>query len=145
MPSRARRVLRLALRVIGGLVLVAVVAALGLYLHLRHPLPAGGVAGPEADALAHAVERAVHVDAWERTGAVRWTWGRGKRVHEHLWDRRRQLDRVRWDDLEVLLDLDRHRGRVTRAGAVITGPEADALATRAWALRADDSFWLNPT
>ncbi len=35
---------------------------------------------------------AVDSDAWERIGAVRWTF-RGNR--SHLWDRERQLVRVR--------------------------------------------------
>jgi hypothetical protein len=134
------RRLRTVLIVLLSLVGVIAVAIGGLVVALRHPLPQG-VAGPAADDLARAVERAVNKTAWDRTGAVRWTF-RGK--HQHLWDRTRQLSRVRFADHEVLVDLTRRTGRAYRRGAEVTGPKAAGLVKRAYGYFINDSFWLNP-
>src|SRR5258706_10141939 len=133
-----RRLLRIVAWIAG--VLVALLAV--LWLVLRHPLPAGGVSGDAADALAHDVERAVGVDGWARTGAVRWTF-RGK--FHHLWGRARSFDRVRWGRNEVLLDISRQAGRAFRDGAELTdAAEIKRLVDKAYAAWINDSFWLNP-
>lgn len=119
---------------IGVLVLALVVA--GFVVDEPRPHAA---ASPEADALAHAVERAVHTDAWERTGAVRWTFA-GER--SHLWDRTRALVRVRWDDVEV--QLRGTWGRAWRGGVEVRGGERKVLVAQAWSGFVNDSFWLNP-
>ncbi len=108
MPARRRlsRILLVIAGVLGAFILSCM-------LLLRHPRP-DGQSGPAADALAHSIEQAVHKDAWDRTGALRWTFG-GR--HQHLWDRERQFDRVRWGKVEVLLDLTRNDGRVTDGGS----------------------------
>lgn len=85
--------------------------------------------------------RAVDDAAWQQTGAVRWSF-RGNR--EHLWDRRRSLARVGWDDVEVLLDLSTREGLVTKKGRSVTGDRREKLTERAYAYWVNDSFWLNP-
>jgi len=99
-----------------------------------HPLPSD-----EADQLAHALERAVNVEAWERTGAVRWSFA-GKR--SYLWDRSRSLVRVRSDDVEV--QLRGTWGRVWRDGGEVRGRERNTILAASWAAFINDSFWLNP-
>ncbi|MCB1057604.1 MAG: hypothetical protein KDD11_19055 [Acidobacteria bacterium] len=94
-----------------------------------------------ADALAEAMIAAVHGQAWQETGAVRWTF-RGSR--QHLWDRKRQLERARWDDVEVLIDLATRQGRAWKQGEEVAGPERDKLVEKAWEAWVNDSFWLNP-
>ncbi len=103
-------------------------------------LPTGTI-GAEAEALADRMLAAVADDAWSRTGAVRWTF-RGK--HQHLWDRQRNLARVRWDDYEVLVDLAQRTGIVRQKGQVLDGPDVGGLIEQAWAYWANDAFWLNP-
>lgn len=113
---------------------------LGLYLAMRHPMPAT-TTGPEAEARGRAMMAAVHADAWERTGAVRWTARRGT---DHLWDRTRSYDRVRYGEYEVLLDIAHRSGIARRRGVALAGPDRAAAVDRAWKLWANDSFWLNP-
>ncbi len=135
MPRR-----RLVLVILGS-TLGLLIAAIGIgFAVLRHALPPHA-AGPAADELARSVERAVAKEAWDRTGAVRWTFlGR----HEHLWDRSRGLSRVRWGTTEVLVELGRIAGRAYRDGREVGGPEREALVKTAYGYWVNDSFWLNP-
>lgn len=123
-----------------GLLLLALVGG-GAYLYSRHrPLPEA-TPGPEADAMARGFEAAVNKQAWERTGALRWVF-RGTR--RHLWDRRRGLIEVRWDDVRVMRSLDGRYHLAYRGGAEVTGPEAAELLDAAYRAWVNDSFWLNP-
>lgn len=134
MVRRALRVLLIVALSLSGVIL-------SLFLIARHRLPEAAP-GAEAEALARSIEGAIDKAAWERTGAVRWTFS-GRNVH--LWDRRRHLDRVRLrDGAVVLVDLNRGRGRAYRGAQEITGAEAEKLVQRGYAAWVNDSFWLNP-
>ncbi|MFH1571029.1 MAG: hypothetical protein ABIL09_23755 [Gemmatimonadota bacterium] len=115
-------------------------AALLALTSLSRPLPPG-TTGPEAETLARRLVEAVDGEAWQRTGAVRWTFA--GRQH-HLWDRRRNWARVRWGDDAVLLDLDTRRGLAWRGGRPVAESEAGPLVERAWKHWVNDAFWLNP-
>ena len=116
------------------------VVAVVLFSALRPPVPAGE-AGPAAEALARQLVAAVDGDAWERTGAVRWTFA-GR--HHHLWDRQRHWARVRWDDVEAQVDLNTRRGQAWRDGQLLAPDEAAPLIEEAWKHWVNDAFWLNP-
>ncbi len=130
---------RFTIRLAIGLAVFA--AALGgAVIAVAAPLPTGET-GSEADALAERMQLAVDAHAWEHTGVVQWTFG-GR--NEHLWDRDRHLDRVRWDDTEVLLDLTTQQGRAFKKGRELEGRKRAKALERAWASWCNDSFWLNP-
>jgi hypothetical protein len=132
--------MRRVLRVLGVILVVLVVAFVVLVLALRHA-PTPTTPGPEAEALAHEMVRAVDGDAWSRTGAVRWN----VQGRQHLWDRQRSLARVEWRGNRVLLDVNSQKGRAWRNGAeVADGPDKDKLLHTAYSLWINDSFWLNP-
>lgn len=134
--ARVQKIAKWAAIVIGGLLAVMIVG--GWILH--EPRPRGDL-GPEADALASRMEEAVNVEAYERTGAIRWTFAGD---HQHLWDRERDVARVRWDDLEALVHTGEPSGRVYRDGREVGGAEARALLEDAHSRFINDSFWLNP-
>jgi hypothetical protein len=123
--------------VIAGAIFLVCVAG---FLLLNESLPSG-TTGSEAEALAEKMLAAIGHEHWERTGAVSWTF-RG--VHHHLWDKQRHFARVRWDNYEVLVDLNRQTGIARREGAVLPPDEAAALVETAWKYWINDSFWLNP-
>lgn len=100
-----------------------------------------GHAGAAAEGLARRLEASVVLDAWEQTGAVRWTFA-GE--HEHLWDRERDVARVRWDDVDVLLHEGSASGRAYQSGVEVQGDDARSLLERGNAAWINDSFWLNP-
>jgi hypothetical protein len=131
-----RRMVKATLMLVGLLVLVLLAALVGL----RHPMPEG-TPGPEAEALAHAIEDAVALPAWQKTGAVRWSF---VGVNQHLWDRQRNLARVRWSKNEVLLDVARQDGRAFVDGRELSGEPAKALVQSGYKRFINDSFWLNP-
>ncbi len=113
---------------------------LALFWVYDKPLPEGSdEAG--ADELARRMMAAIDDSAWQRTGAVTWTF-RG--AHQHLWDRQRNLARVRWDDYEVLLDLASKEGIARNGGQPVGVDALEPLLAKAWALWCNDAFWLNP-
>jgi len=123
------------------LVLLAPIGAIAsVYFFLDQPRPVGKP-GPQAEKLASRLLTAVDADAWKSTGAVRWTFADR---HRHLWDRERHLARVRWDDLEVLVDLNRRTGLAWRGGTPLPPAEVDEKVDAAWNHWINDAFWLNP-
>ena len=99
-----------------------------------------GTAGPEADALAAQMIASVDGDAWEQTGAVRWTM----LGHSHLWDRQRNLARVAFSGKDVWIDLHSKQGVATKNGEQLDGAARDKALEQAYAWWVNDSFWLNP-
>lgn len=120
------------------LALIALLAAVGWWLHEPRP---EGQSGAAADALARDMMAAVNAQAWDSTGAVRWTFPGG---HQHLWDRQRHLAQVRWDDYEVLVNLNTRRGVAFENGTKLSAGETEDLVEQAWAFWVNDAFWLNP-
>ena len=140
-PAKAKRPWwKRLLRGLGALLLL-IVLGLGITgVVLHEPRPEGRT-GPEAEAMARRMVDAVDGEAWEALGAVRWRFPRG---HRHLWDKRRGFARVRWDAHEVLLRLSDRSGVARTAGEEVGGEAARELREKAFALWANDSFWLNP-
>lgn len=137
MKSRTRKALRIA----GGLLLAAGLG-LGIFVFaMSARLPEGGPAGPEADALAHRLEEAMDLRAWEATGAVEWTHAQRS---THLWDRQRGFDRVRFKDAEVLLDTWSGDGLAFANGTEAAGAEKARLIKKAYGSWVNDAFWLVP-
>lgn len=118
--------------------LLLLCVAMGIWLH--EPLPEASPS-PEADALARRVASSVDIVAWSETGVIEWTFA-GRTTH--LWDRERDLLRVRWSSTEVLMDLTSLQGHATVDGKQQSGPAADALLQQAYSSWVNDAFWLNP-
>lgn len=113
-------------------------AVLGYSLNETRPK---GQPGPEADALARSMETAVDKEAWDRTGAVRWSFFER---HHYVWDRDRDLVELRWGDSRALFRTSDQTGRAWHAGAEQTGEDATQALSAAYAYWINDSFWLNP-
>lgn len=123
-------------------VLVVLAAALFAWGALAsEPLPTG-TPGPAAEALAHRIAGSCNLPAWRATGAIAWNFADR---NQHLWDRERQLIRVRFGDHEVLRYVHTDKGgKAFTGGREVSGAERTDLLQQAFARWANDSFWLNP-
>jgi len=117
---------------------------LGLYLYLHKSLPTGKE-GPEADALARAVEKATHKKAWDKTLALTWDFG-GR--YRHIWDRKRGYSQVSWGqkgkESRVQFRTGDKKGLTWHHGKLVKGPQKKKLFTHAYTRWINDTFWLNP-
>ena len=111
-----------AFKILAAILVLGLLGLVVLGYSLHDPRP-DGQPGPEADALARSMESAVNKEAWDRTGAVRWSFfGR----HHYVWDRERDLVELRWGDSRALFRTSDQTGRAWHADWI------------------NDSFWLNP-
>ncbi len=120
--------------------LFVVTAGVITYLIIDDPRPKGKP-GAGAETLAQKMLVAINHEAWEKTGAVRWTFA-GKR---HLiWDKKRQYAKVNWDDLEVFIKINERTGVAYKNGEQLNGDAAREIIQKAWEIWVNDAFWLNP-
>ena len=111
-----------------------------VWLIVNRPRP-HGVPGPEAERIANEMMRAVNISAWKKTGVVRFTF----LGHRHLWDRRRNFDRIEFGNHTVLLRIREQTGRVWKKGKEVMDEKAKKkLLREAYEMWVNDSFWLNP-
>ena len=129
------RILKWLLGILGVLALVLLVA----FLIFNESLPKGQT-GPEADALANKVLKAINKPAWDNTGVIQWSFPGG---HDYVWDKKRHLTEVKWDNKKALIDLQKVEGKAWVDGKEVTGEAGKKLVKEAWGYWCNDSFWLN--
>lgn len=127
---------------LGALLLFLTSGVAVFWMVLRHPKPTGA-SGPQADALALKMQRAVHLKKWQNVRAITWNFA-GK--HVHVWDRVRQLAYVRWSTYEAMFLLAHpQKGKVFEDKKPITETiKRRNILNKAYAFWCNDSFWLNP-
>lgn len=119
--------------VVSGLVLIGLALA-WVANEIRPP----GIPGEAADQLARKMEASLNVTAWDTTGAVAFNFF----GNQHVWDRKRHLSRVKWDDYEVLVDLTTREGVASLDGEMLEGKESLKIVDKAWKKWVNDAFWL---
>jgi hypothetical protein len=129
-----------AFKILAAILILGLVALVAVGYSLSDPRPSGQ-SGPEADALARSMEAAVNKDAWDKTGAVRWSFFE---QHQYVWDRERDLVELQWGDSRALFRTADQTGRVWSKGTEQTGADAEEAVRAAYAYWINDSFWLNP-
>jgi hypothetical protein len=129
-----------AFQILGAVLILGIVAVAVLVYSMNEPRPVG-TPGAEADALARAMEVAVNKDAWERTGAVRWSFFE---QHHYVWDRHRGLVEIEWGESRALFHTADRTGRVWSKGEEQSPEDAEEALRTAYAYWINDSFWLNP-
>jgi hypothetical protein len=129
-----------AFKILAAILILGLLGLLVVGYSLNEPRPQGK-SGPAADALARSMEAAVDKEAWDRTGAVRWSFFER---HRYVWDRNRGLVELRWGDSRALFRTADQTGRVWRGGIEQTGDDAKEGLSAAYAYWINDSFWLNP-
>lgn len=127
------------LRVIGIIIGVILSGLVILYLIFNENRPKG-VASQEAEHLAHNIQKAINIEAWDTTEAVSWNFGDR---HTFLWDKKRHWVKVNWSDYEALIRIDSVDGRVWKNGEEITSKKKQKLIKQGLHFWMNDSFWLN--
>ncbi len=125
-------------KILGILLLLGIIILAVLYFTNNETQPKGN-AGEKAELLAQKILKAVNAEAWDTTNFVTWTF-RGER--NYIWDRKRHLVRVSWEEKEVLLNPNEISGKAFSNGPAILGNEGDKLVKQAWSYFCNDSFWL---
>lgn len=122
------------------LILLSILAIIGfaLYKLYDEPLPQG-VEGPQAEQLTDKMLAAVNAQAWDSTTAVKWSFYRG---HNFLWDKKRNLVEVKWENMRVLLNTTDQTGKAYQEGTLLSGEEESEALQTAWKYFTNDSFWL---
>jgi hypothetical protein len=129
-----------AFQILGAVLILGIVAVALLLYSMNEPRPKG-TPGPEADALARSMEAAVNKEAWDRTGAVRWSFFE---QHHYVWDRQRGLVELEWGESRALFRTADQTGRVWSKGEEQSPEDAEEALRTAYSYWINDSFWLNP-
>ena len=135
----ARKIIRRSLRFLGITALILVLIAGIGYLVLNKSMPEGQE-GPEAEAMADKIMEAVNADAWDDLNLIAWTF-RG--AHSFVWDQKRNLVEVKWDDNRVLVAPQSGKGLAWVDGEKQEGEDAVELVAKGKHLFWNDSFWMH--
>ncbi len=111
-----------------------------IILAFKHESLPQGKEGPEADALAHKMLKAVNHAAYQKTEYLSWQF---KGIHSYEWSKDRGFVRVRWDDHFITLNLnDLDKSEVEHKGMPVDSLKRQKLTKTAWDHFNNDSFWL---
>lgn len=117
------------LKILAGFLSILIAVAAIYYFVNNESLPEG-VEGKEADELATKMLNAMNHDAFKSTEILEWSF-RGE--HHYKWRKQEGKVEVRWDDNNVLLDLNDHSNS--------TGSSPEDIQ-KALSYFNNDSFWL---
>ncbi len=100
-----------------------------------------GTQGTDAEMLALLMKKTINKTAWDTTHYVRWTF---RDKHHYLWDKKRHMAQVQWDDKTVLLDINKQNGLAFQSGQPIGDSiKSQQLIRTAYEYFINDAFWLN--
>lgn len=125
-------------KIAGSIILILIISIAAFLYFSSKPLPEGEV-GTKAEALTDKIQIAINQKAWDTTAVVSFTF-RGN--HHYLWDKKRNLVQVKWDDMKVLYNNKTLQGVAYENDKKLTDSQkTDALKTANDYFN-NDSFWL---
>jgi hypothetical protein len=125
---------------LGILILILFIVAIGVYLAYNEPLPKGKE-DTRAIELVQKIQAAINQPAWDSTHYVEWSFFG---VHHFVWDKKRHLVKVSWDEYDVLLNPNTITGIVYENGIEITDQSINSsIIETANQYFINDAFWLN--
>ncbi|MFT6336908.1 MAG: hypothetical protein ACI86M_000062 [Saprospiraceae bacterium] len=93
----------------------------------------------DPDAVANEMLVALNKPAWDSLKYLKWEFMRG---HQFLWDKQGNNALVKWDNIKVVLDLDKVSGVAYKDGNQVDGDIKNKLIQEAWSHWCNDSFWM---
>lgn len=118
--------------------LLTIIGGFAFWFMNNENLPEG-TASKEADQMAQQMMAAVNKPAWDNIPWIQWTF-RG--AHDFLWDKKRDMVEVSWEENKVILNTKTQRGKAYINGQLAENPAGQI--EKAWSFFCNDSFWLNP-
>lgn len=128
------------MKVSGILIVLLAILLFSVKLIIDKPLPKG-VEGDKAEAIAKNMLAAINHKAWQKTGAVSWTYG-GR--HTIIWDKKRNYAKVSWGSKTALINCENGNGIAFIDGEPVIDDEKNKICEKAHFFWANDSYWLNP-
>lgn len=126
-----------------GVILFLVVSLGIFYFATNEKKPAFKIeTTEEADDLARKMLNAINIDAWEATNIIQWSF---KSMHHYVWDKKENNLQVKWNEIEVRLNLDDRSQFIVfeNTKKITDAQEALDYSVKAWEYFCNDSFWLN--
>jgi hypothetical protein len=126
------------LKIIAIIILTLTTSIAGFLYFVSKPMPTGQQ-GLKAEQLTDKIQKAINQKAWDTTAAVSFSF-RGS--HHYLWDKKRSLVQVEWDDKKVLYRTQSLEGIAYENDIELTDSEKTAIIKKANDYFNNDSFWL---
>lgn len=121
------------------IILVLAAGGFGAWLYYNQPIPEA-THDQKAELMADKMLNAIGIDAWNKIPFIQWSF---RQKHHYIWDKQHDLAMIKWDDIEVKMDVKTEKGKAYKEGVELTGEEADEALKNAWSYWCNDSFWLN--
>lgn len=123
-----------------GIALALLILVLGIaFMIYNEPLPKGED-GPKAALLRSRMANAINFDAWKNSDFVHWKF---EDAHEYWWDRRTEIVKVNWANIEVYFHTPSQEGVALVDGERVDEKRNTKLISKAVGFFNNDSFWLN--
>jgi hypothetical protein len=120
------------------IILILTITVLGFIDFVNKPL-AVGQQGIKAEELTDKIQAAINQKAWDTTAVISFSF-RGD--HHYLWDKKRNLVQVEWDNKKVLYHTQTLEGIAYEDNIKLTDSEKKAAIKKANDYFNNDSFWL---
>lgn len=135
-----KRVFKILLKTVLALFILFVATFGLLYFMYNEPQPQG-IEGPEAEALAQKMLKAIHYEAYTGTRYLEWSYAGGK--HRYIWDKENGKVQVLWAAYKVHLDLAKPLSSdVFEDDVKILNASRTEIIKTATDYFNNDSFWL---
>jgi hypothetical protein len=132
------KMIKKTLKTTAFIILILISTLVGFLYFASKPLPVGQK-GIKAEELTDKIQAAINQKAWDTTAAVSFTF-RGN--HHYLWDKKRNLVQVQWDDNKVLYHTQTLEGIAYENTFTLSDSKKTAAIKKANDYFNNDSFWL---
>ena len=135
-----KKFFKILVKIVGALLLLALIGFGIAYAVYNEALPQG-TPGPEADALAQKMLKAINNEEYQKTRFLEWSFNGGE--HQYKWDKENGKVDVFWNDYHVKLNLNSpKKSLVYENSAEVVGSNRAKLIETALSYFNNDSFWL---
>lgn len=137
MKNKFLKILKILVLGISTLILITVAT---VYFSLNEKLPKDGISGPEADAFAKNIMKAVNHENYLNTKFIQWTF---RNKNHYLWNKPAGRVEVKFDEYKVDLNLNApSRSSVYQNDTTLEGTEKKKIIKKALDNFNNDSFWV---